>query len=382
MNLNLEEPSHPLALFGFTKIAYFRRVAEAAIREARHHSGLRFRILENKPEDMFAYADQPELHGVIAPVLLPKHLQTFLERNTRVILFSSRLTENDIPPRVGWIRADDQAIGAQAARHFERMGLAHTAFFGAGDLQFAVGRENGFRTAREAAESPRGHYCACLEGNKALSDFLSTLPRPSGILCSDDSHARTLITRALHLGYRVPEDFAVIGVDHDLILSELCPRRISSVIPDAETLGQCAVRELARCFRENDHPGGLRQLVQPTGIHFEESAPFYHSVEPVVARALQWMETHLDQPVSIDDLARFCGVSRRNLEYLFKKHLDQGPYHQLLRMRIHLAKRLLRHSQKNMTEIADACGFTNAREFSVRFKEKTGQPPSHYREGN
>ncbi|MCC5843981.1 MAG: substrate-binding domain-containing protein [Verrucomicrobia bacterium] len=373
---------HALALFGFERFAYFRRVAEAAVREAGIHPGLRFRILEHRPEEMFAHKDQPDIHGVIAPFLEPKHMDWFLSRNTRVILFSSRMPPEQIPAGVGWIRADDLAIGEAAAHHFERMGLSHTAFFGVEGLQYSELRAQGFREALNNMDSPRGHSCECKKGNTALKDFLTTLPRPCGIFCSDDSHARSLLTAAIQLGFSVPEDFAVIGVDHDLILSELSPLRLSSVIPDAETLGQRAVQELARCFREDDMPGGLRELVSPKGIHYDESAPYYHSVDPTVARALQWMEHHLADPVSIDDLARACAASRRNLEYLFKKHLDQGPYQQLLHMRLHLAKRLLRHSQKNMTDIAEACGFTNAREFSVRFKDKTGQTPSQYREGS
>lgn len=295
----MEPPSpatpHPLAFFGFEKVAYFRRVAEAAIREARNHPGLRFQIFEHQPEDMFAYADKPEVHGVIAPILKPEHLEHFLRRRTRVILFSSRLSESDLPPDVGWIHADDAAIGA-------------------GDLRFAHLREQGFHAAWESQSTPRGHYCACLQGNAALGDFLTTLPRPCGIFCSDDSHAKSLVT---------------------------------------------------------------------AGIHCDESAPFYHSADPIVivARALQWIEQHLDQPVHIDKLARHCAASRRNLEYLFKKHLGKGPYQQLLHMRLHLAKRLLRHSRKSISDIADTCGFTSPREFSVRFKEKIGQTPSQYREG-
>lgn len=375
------EPLHPLAFFGFGRFVYFRRVAEAATREARHHPGLRFRIFEHQPEEMFAHADLPDIQGVIAPFLDAEYMDWFLKNGARILLYSSRLTEEEVPDQVGWIRADDEAIGAAAARHFEGMGLAHAAFFGVQNLQFAVIRERGFRKAWEASDAPRGHYCACLAGNEALHDFLTTLPRPCGIFCSDDSHARSLVTLAHQLGFQVPEDFAVVGVDHDLILSELSPQRLSSVIPDAETLGKLAVRELARCFREDDHPGAFRMMVPPTGIHYDESAPFYHSVNPTVTQALHWLEAHLAATVNIDDLARVCGVSRRNLEYLCKKHLGQGPYQQLLQMRIHLAKRLLRHSPKNMTDIADACGFSNAREFSVRFKEKIGKTPSQYREG-
>jgi AraC family transcriptional regulator len=122
-------------------------------------------------------------------------------------------------------------------------------------------------------------------------------------------------------------------------------------------------------------------LVPPAGLHCDESAPLYYSVDPSAARALQWMERNLAQCVTIEDLAKASALSRRNLEYIFKKHLGHGPYQQLLQMRLHLAKRLLRHSQKNMSDIAEACGFTNAREFSVRFKAKTGKTPSQYREG-
>lgn len=373
-------PEFHLAFFGPVRFSYFQKILESILRHARSRPYFRFRIIENDPEKMLEYDDLPEIHGAFAPMLSDRHLAWFQSRGIPVILYSSRPMMDSIPMDVGWIRSDDPAIGALAAEHFQRMGLSHAAFFGSGRLEYSLGREKGFQKKWMNSETPRGEYHVCQKGNQYLADWLVTLPRPCGILCAEDHHARNLISEALRLGFRVPEDFAVMGVDHDLLNSELSEVRLSSVIPDAETVGRLAVEAMSDCLLEGIPLGELRQTVRPNGIHYDASAPYYYSADPVVARVLQWMEQRVEEPLQMEEAARVAGLSRRKMEYLFKKYLGCSPYQQLLKMRIDMAKRQLRHTGNNMIEIADSCGFTNAREFSVRFKEKVGVSPTRYRE--
>jgi LacI family transcriptional regulator len=347
----------------------------------RKDARFRFGIIENSPEDMFRYADRPRVQGVIAPWLSEGHLKAFHAEGIPVLLYSSRPEPEQVPDDVGWIRMDDGEAGKMAAAHFQQMGLTHAGYFGNGRHRYSRLREAGFRAGWEASGKMRGAYSACQGGNDEVADWLSTLPRPCGIFCAEDHHARHLIKVASGMGFSVPDEFAVIGVDHDFLCSELSPVRLSSVVPDAEAMGKRILAAMISCLVEGVGIGDCRELLKPAAIHFDESAPYYHSVDPVVARALRWMEGQLAEPLQMDEVARMAGLSRRNLEYLFAEHLGRSPYQQLLRMRMDLAKRLLRHSRKTMAEIGESCGFNSAREFSVRFKQKVGCPPSAYREG-
>jgi LacI family transcriptional regulator len=373
-------PEFYLAFFGPARISYFRDVLDSVLRHTRLSRYLRFRIIENDPDQMLAYEDLPEIHGAIAPLLSDEHLTWFQSRGIPVILYSSRPILEKIPQGVGWIRSDDMAIGALAAEHFQRMGLSHAGYFGKDELAYSLQREEGFRAKWMSGDAPRGRYHVCQKGNKYLEEWLKDLPRPCGILCAEDHHAKSLVTEAIRLGFRVPEDFAVMGVDHDLLISELSPVRLSSVMPDAEKLGRRAVEAMLLCLLDGVPIEEFRETVLPKGIYYDASAPYYYSVDPAVTRVLQWMEQRLGEPLNMDDAARVAGLSRRKMEYVFKKYLGCSPYQQLLKMRIDMAKRQLRHTGESMTEIADTCGFTNAREFSVRFKEKVGMSPSRYRE--
>ncbi|GEM_PF-5225058 len=364
-----------LALFGYGGQEYFREVVQACLREVHDRKEIRVKSIEDHPEGMFRYAEVPEVHGVLAPSMSAAELAWFQERGIQVVFYSSRLPEAELPSDVGRVCADDMAIGALAARHFKRVGLARAGFFGMANTQFAVDREKGFR--RAWGEGP---YSACMDGNKGILEWLKGLSAPMGIFCDQDHHAKNLIQEALKVGFRIPEDLVVVGVDAELMVSELSPVRITSVELDAHSLAFRALEVLVDCVTHCVDPGGIREVIAPKGLVYRDSAPFHYSTRPEVNQVLRWMEERLDQRFRMEDLARQAGMSRRTLETRFQETMGVSPYQKLLEIRLGRARQLLLQTNLTMSEIAEQCGFTNAREFSVRFKSKQGIPPRVYRE--
>src|SRR5438477_512426 len=66
-----------------------------------------------------------------------------------------------------------------------------------------------------------------------LVRWVAALPRPVGILACYDIKAQQLLAACRAAGVAVPEEVAVLGVDNDPVLCELCDPPLSSVIPDA-----------------------------------------------------------------------------------------------------------------------------------------------------
>lgn len=92
------------------------------------------------------------------------------------------------------------------------------------------------------------------------------------------------------------------------------------------------------------------------------------------------MKSNIEEPISVRELAAFVGISRRQLERLFKVHLETSPARYYLELRVTQARRLLIQSNASITNIALACGFVSTSHFSNCFRDYFGISPTLARE--
>lgn len=95
--------------------------------------------------------------------------------------------------------------------------------------------------------------------------------------------------------------------------------------------------------------------------------------------ALELMQNNLGDPLDRDRVARSIGLSTRQLDRLFARHLGKSFADHYRSIRLEAAGELLRHSALTITEIAIACGFANASHFSTCYKAENGVSPSAQR---
>jgi AraC family carnitine catabolism transcriptional activator len=99
----------------------------------------------------------------------------------------------------------------------------------------------------------------------------------------------------------------------------------------------------------------------------------------LVARAVRFMETHIEDPITVRQLAELCDVSPRHLARLFQTHLSQTPQAHYLRVRLAQAKVLLEDTDLPIGEVALASGFQSAHSFGQAFKTRYRLTPSAQR---
>lgn len=124
-------------------------------------------------------------------------------------------------------------------------------------------------------------------------------------------------------------------------------------------------------LRTQTRPGGASQrmtLRERFGVSSER-----------VLRALAYMETHLEEPATLDQLALVAGATPRQLQRLFLHHLGVAPMQQYLSLRLERAQTLLQQTTMPLTELAMACGFVNPNHFSRTYKDRFGHPPREER---
>ena len=98
-----------------------------------------------------------------------------------------------------------------------------------------------------------------------------------------------------------------------------------------------------------------------------------------VARVKEFIADHLDQAMTLDELARLAGYSRFHFARGFRAATGMPPYAYILRARIALACRLLEGGRLPVQAVGAAAGFASAPQFTSRFRQLTGLAPSAYR---
>lgn len=94
----------------------------------------------------------------------------------------------------------------------------------------------------------------------------------------------------------------------------------------------------------------------------------------------QYVRRTLPEPIVIEELAAACGLSHYQLLRLLKRATGETPQQYVLKLRIEMARKMLRESELPLSEIALALGFSSQSHFSNTFKSLTQCTPKAYRE--
>ncbi len=104
--------------------------------------------------------------------------------------------------------------------------------------------------------------------------------------------------------------------------------------------------------------------------------------EDVIDSAKHYIAQHLDESLSVNQLAEKFYLSVAYFSKLFKKTEGVGCNYYIMYSRMERAKTLLRGSNLLVREVAEQVGYKDVNYFSLTFKKYTGQAPAEYREQN
>ncbi|GAA1177699.1 helix-turn-helix domain-containing protein [Streptomyces hebeiensis] len=98
-----------------------------------------------------------------------------------------------------------------------------------------------------------------------------------------------------------------------------------------------------------------------------------------VGTVLGWMERHLDQEMTVEQLAARAHMSPRTFARRFQQETGTTPYRWLLRQRVLLAQELLETTDETVDSVASRAGFGNAAGLRHHFLRTLGTTPNAYR---
>lgn len=305
-------------------------------------------------------------------------------------------------PEIPWVEIDEDETADAAFNHLHERGFANFAFCGEPRFRWSQLRQNAF-VKRVTDE---GYPCLVFEpkdnpnkesfsgGNsngdrpnastsldretKAMAKWLQSLPRPVAILACYDVKARQVLELCREIGLRVPEDIALLGVDNDEVLCDLCTPPLSSVIPSARNIGFAAAQTLDRLMSGKPLDQHCT-LIGPIGVETRQSTDILAVDDPEVATAIRFIRDHHSEPINVQDVIRDIPVSRRSIEIRFRKIVGRTIYQEIVRRRIERICQLLNTSQLSLAQIAQRTGFESEEYMSVAFRRAKGMPPGRFR---
>jgi transcriptional regulator GlxA family with amidase domain len=141
-------------------------------------------------------------------------------------------------------------------------------------------------------------------------------------------------------------------------------------------IGRDHGQELAERIADTLGVGALRAGVERQRIPLVTAPGERH---PRLNDALLLMEANIEEPLTTDEIAGLVGVSRRQLERLFRQYLGAMPSRYYLGLRLAKARTQLQRTSKSVVQISLACGFSSAAHFSNVYRERFNVTPREER---
>ena len=132
----------------------------------------------------------------------------------------------------------------------------------------------------------------------------------------------------------------------------------------AETAAQMLAVHLLRHYAQIDHT-----LKEET----------YRLTQQQVKRVMEYVQHHLDQDLSLAELAQQSGLSPFHFARLFRQATGESPHQYVVNRRIETAQRLLKETDLPLSQIALMTGFSSQSHFTRTLTSHLGQPPRQYR---
>jgi LacI family transcriptional regulator len=324
--------------------------------------------------------------GVIARVGFPELADQLENLRLPVVNVSGiELAGVDFPR----VSADQCAAATMAAQHLLERGFRNFAYFSLVGIEYVTAHQKAFAKALADA----GCVCPIFEAPpnlgaepdwnldiKRLGTWLAAQPKPLAAFVWNTSSARELLYACAAAGLSVPLEVAVLSGSDDDLFCEVAPVPISAVRLPASEIGYRAARELDIMIHDPDGAPPANVLISPLGVAVRQSTDTLAVEDPAVVKALQFIRSEATGPITVEDVARHAGLSRRGLEQKFSASLAFTPASEIRRIRVNRAIELLRLSNLPIGEIAGRAGFRSAEYMASAFRSQLGTTPSRYRE--
>lgn len=372
-----------VALIVETSTGYGRNILSGIVRYRRSTQWAVFLEQRDLSTRLPAWIENWHGDGVISRVTSQKLADLVRRKNIPLVELTDRGKGFDFP----MVRTHDQMVGFLAADHLFERGFRNLAFCGFQFEAWSKRRESAFH--QRATE--KGGCCAVFRSpwmkksakpweveQEQLAQWIDSLAKPLGVMACNDVRGQQVLEACSRAGVTVPEEVAVIGVDDDQMICELCEPPLSSVATNAAVVGFRAAELLDQMMLGNS-PADSILKVPPVGITVRQSTDSVAIADKDVAAALTFIRENACLGISVNDVLMNVPVSRSTLERQLRRYFSRSPQQEIRNVQVKRAKELLTETDLSMEQIAGRCGFEHPEYMHVVFKREVGITPGRFR---
>jgi LacI family transcriptional regulator len=293
------------------------------------------------------------------------------------------------------VETDNRIVAEMAFEHLWERGFRRFAFCGFRFASYSEARLRYFRELVERSGCPFTHYQSegrpgnsitklersGLQDTEGLYQWLLTLKRPTGLLVCNDIRGQQVLNACRNVGIAVPDDLGIVGVDDDDAICLMCDPPLSSVRPNAESVGIRAA-EIMHQMLAGIQPNLDVEFIPPKHVTERASSQVVAIDDVELARVCQFIRQHACEGINVGSVMQTTSLSRRQLERRFREKLGRTPHEQITAIQVDRVKQLLRETDMTLENIALKAGYGHKESLSAVFKRETGQTPGEYRSVN
>lgn len=289
-----------------------------------------------------------------------------------------------------FIGVDNRPVAKLAFDHLQDRGLRHFAFCGTPrgenpnqdlrcDYFVELVETAGYACSVFVLQSKKGRAQSWEKQQQQIVSWLEKLPKPVGIMTCHDDRGLEVLDACRRANLHVPDEVAVIGVDNDPHLCNLCTPPLTSIDVNSSRIGYEAAQHLHFAMRGEKVSKEPVLLGPPRGVAARQSTDMLSVEDEDVASAIRFIRENAIAGIQVKDVLKRVNRSPSTLERRIKKILGRTIKAEITRVCLARAKLLLCETELPISQISLRTGFSEPKYFCQVFRKNEAMTPSAYR---
>lgn len=325
--------------------------------------------------------------GILARVNNPEVADMIMSTGIPVVDLRGALPDLGIP----FIGVDNRQIAKVAYEHLKDLGLKNFAFCGTPrkenpnqnfrcDYFNELVERDGNTCSNWLGEQQRLRAPSWEDQQQEIAAWLMDLPKPVGIMSCHDDRGQQVLDACRRADISVPDSVALISVDNDPHLCNLCTPPMTSIDVNPSRIGYAAAELLTKLMQGEDPAEKTILLGPPRGIAARRSTETLAIEDSDVESAIRYIREHAVEGIRVSEVVARASQRPSTLERRFKKILGRTIKAEITRVRLERAKLLLAETEYTVVKIASRIGFAEAKYFCEVFRKYEGVTATQYRQ--
>jgi LacI family transcriptional regulator len=295
-------------------------------------------------------------------------------------------------PKLGvpFIGVDNRPVSQLGVQHLIECGLRNFAFCGTArgenpnqdlrcDYFVEYVRAEGHDCDVFCCRRSRDTRYSWEKQQQDIAEWLQQLPKPVGVMTCHDDLGQSVLDACRRAELAVPDEVAIIGVDNDPVLCNLCSPPLSSIDVNPSRIGYQAAILLGELMNGGKPPVEPLLLGPPRGIANRQSTNTLWVEDQEVAKVIRFVREHACEGIGVPEVLANARGSRSTLERRVKKILGRTIKEEITRVQLSRARLLLSETEWTVAKISQQCGFSEPKYFCEIFRKHAAMTATEFR---